>query len=330
MIRLLAFLFVLLATPALAEPPVCTGKDLSAVLKASDPAKYRAVMKEAARVPNGRAIFWKIESKGHAPSWLLGTAHVTDPRVTTLPRQADRALGTSSVVVLELAEIATPGLAELKVFGNASLMVLPLGKTIWDYVPDDQEKLIRGNPNLEPGEADRMAGFQPWVIATAMALPPCEKDRAKAGIKALDQMIGQRARSEHIPVAGLETVAEQLQVFAGLPMDKQVIYLLAVAKRAPELTDQFETLIRAYAKRQIATIALIAKATEPMSDEEVKLGSDMEETLLRQRNLRMADRMVQYLDKGNAFVAVGALHLVGKEGLVALLRAKGYKVTPIN
>ena len=73
------------ATMARAEaPPACTGTDLAAKLKAEDPATYDAVMAEAKAIPNGQAIFWKIEHDGLPPSHLLGTAHVTDPRVTDL------------------------------------------------------------------------------------------------------------------------------------------------------------------------------------------------------------------------------------------------------
>lgn len=323
-------LSLLFATPALAEAPVCSGNDLAAALKTSNPAQYSEIMKEAAAVPNGGAIFWKIEKAGVAPSWLLGTAHVTDARVTTLPSAADQVLDTASTVVLELSEIATPGLAEAKSFANAKLLVLPLGKSLWDEIPDDQEKLIRDNPNLPPGSADRIAGFQPWVVATMLSIPPCELQRKASGVKALDEVIGARAVAHSIPVAGLETVAEQLNALAGMPQDMQVTYLLAVARQAPKVPDYFETLVDLYTRREITAYEPFMKAIEPMSAAEAKILTYVDEDLVRQRNHRMAERAAQYLDKGGAFIAVGALHLPGHEGVVELLRQQGYKVTPIN
>lgn len=331
MIRLLGFLLTLLiAAPALAETPTCKGTDLADALKISNRAKYDAIMKDAAAIPNGGAIFWKIEKDGVGPSWLLGTAHVTDPRVTTLPPAADRVLDQSATVVLELAEIATPGLAEAKSFANATLLVQPLGKTLWDEIPDDQEKLIHDNPNLPPGGADRIAGFQPWVIATMLSIPPCELQRKTAGLKALDQVIGERAVAHHVPVVGLETVKEQLESLAGMPQDMQVTYLLAVARQAPKVPDYFETLVDFYLHRQVTAYEPFMQATEPMSPAEAKIVSYVDEDLVRQRNHRMAERALPILAKGNAFIAIGALHLPGAEGVVALLRQAGYKVTPVN
>ena len=331
MMRTFVLLLSLLFTaPALADAPLCSGHDLAAALKASDPAKYAAVMREANAVPNGRAVFWKIERKGLAPSWLLGTAHVTDPRVTTMPAQARPALDKASIVVLELAEIAKPGLMELKALGNASLMVLPLGTSLWDLIPDDQENLIRNNPNLPPGGAAGLYGFQPWVVTVMLSLPLCEAERKKLGLKALDEVIGARAAAHGIPVAGLETVQEQLTALASMPQDMQVKYLLAVAKQGPQVPDYFETLIALYQQRRVAAYEPFALATQAMGNDEKAIMAYVDEGLVRQRNHRMAERAQQYLAKGNAFIAVGALHLPGKEGLVALLRQAGYKVTPIN
>ena len=52
--------------------------------------------------------------------------------------------------------------------------------------------------------------------------------------------------------------------------------------------------------------------------------------LITDRNLRMRDRMLPLLEKGRAFIAVGALHLIDRNGLVELLRTAGYKLTPVN
>ena len=65
---------------------VCGGGSLLDKLKASDSAAYDAVMAEADATPNGEAIFWKVEAPDVSePSSLLGTAHVTDPRIHDLP-----------------------------------------------------------------------------------------------------------------------------------------------------------------------------------------------------------------------------------------------------
>lgn len=69
----------------------CTGRNLVVELQQNDPTRYAAAVKEAEATPNGQGIFWKIEKSGLAPSWLLGSMHVTDPRVLALPPRAQAA-----------------------------------------------------------------------------------------------------------------------------------------------------------------------------------------------------------------------------------------------
>ena len=153
MIRILAivFAFCAMAAAVRAEAPVCTGTDLLAQLKSSDPAIYEKVMTEARATPNGEALFWKIERDGTKPSFLLGTAHVTDPRVTELSPAASEALNAAAMVALELAELGDQQRLSLAMMKNAPLMVLPGGQSLWDLVPDADEAAVRDDLALQPG-----------------------------------------------------------------------------------------------------------------------------------------------------------------------------------
>ena len=85
------FLALLAARPAAAKDAACTGRNLMVELQQNDPARYGEALKEADATPNGKGIFWKIEKAGLQPSWLLGSMHVTDPRVLALPPRAKAA-----------------------------------------------------------------------------------------------------------------------------------------------------------------------------------------------------------------------------------------------
>jgi glutamate mutase epsilon subunit len=63
----------------------CSGKNLFTQLETEDPVRFRKAIERAETIPNGKAIFWKIEKSGVEPSWLLGTMHVSDPRVLDMP-----------------------------------------------------------------------------------------------------------------------------------------------------------------------------------------------------------------------------------------------------
>jgi uncharacterized protein YbaP (TraB family) len=323
-------LFAILGTASAEAPPACSGRDLLADLKTERPVDYEAVMAEAAAVPNGEALFWKIEGNGLKPSWLLGTAHVTDPRVTELtPAMAD-ALSGAGTLALELKELRNPQEMALASIKQASLMVLPPGQSLWDLIPDDQEALIRDNPNLPAGAAGTLFGYQPWVVAAMLSIPPCEFARKKAGLETLDTILARASDRQHIPLEGLETVEEQLSVLSGLPVDLQVKYLLAVARLGPRTADYFETLISLYASQNVVAYMPLTKRLEPMDQDSEALMAFVEEKLTRERNHTMARRAAGLLAQGNAFIAVGALHLPGEEGLVELIRKEGYKVTPVH
>jgi uncharacterized protein len=315
---------------AYAETPVCGGKDLLEVMRMSSPTMHAEVMKEAAENPNGQAIFWKIEGKGKRPSFLLGTAHVTDPRVVTLSPDIETAIRNADVIALELAELRDPMAMAAATLKHATLMVLPPDQSLWDLIPDADEPAIRDHPNVPEGSI--LFGYQPWIVAGMLSIPLCETRRKQQGLPTLDETIGARAVATGTELVGLETVEEQLDVFAKMPLELQAKYLVAVARIGPDINDYFETLIRLYERRQITAYMPFAKRAETSVSpaDDAAMMAFVEEEIVRTRNHRMAERAAGLFAKGGAFVAVGALHLPGKEGLVELIRQQGYKVTPIN
>ena len=330
LVTLLVFLFIGLASVRADDMPACTGVDLLAKMKREDPAAYDAVMAEARAVPNHEALLWKIERGDIAPSHLLGTAHVTDPRVTTLSPEIKEALFHADNLALELEEIASRERSAKAAFGLARYMVMPPGQTLWDLIPDDQETLVRDNLNLAPGAANGFFGYQPWVVAMALGMPLCESSRAKSGLMPLDMKLAVEATAKGIPVHGLETMEEQFSIIAAMPMDQQLDYLMAVARNAAAVPDQFETLVSLYQQRLVTAMIPMMLKIQPLKTGEAEVLEYVERDLIVKRNHKMAERALPLLEEGNVFIAVGALHLPGRQGLVELLRQAGYKLTPIN
>ena len=196
MTRLLfaVFLFLGFAQAASAEPPVCGGKNLLDEMRTNDPATYQAVMDEAKAIPNSEAVLWRVAGKdGAADSHLFGTAHVTDPRITTLPEKAAKALDHAKIVALELRESADRSSLMKAMFKHIGLIGMPIGEQLWDVVPDEKEPLIKKSPQITPGSSAAFSGLQPWVVAMALSIPLCEQTRQQAGVAVLDQAIGERA-----------------------------------------------------------------------------------------------------------------------------------------
>lgn len=327
------FLIVLLigSWPAHAEPPpVCGGTDLLAKLQHDDPAKFAAVLAKAEAVPNGEAVFWRIERDGLEPSFLLGTAHVTDPKVTELSPAARDGLAGARTVALELKELRDQKELAMASLRQARLMVLPAGQSLWDLIPDADEPAIRGNANLPPGAANTLYGYQPWVVAAMLTVPLCEIARKQAGAATLDEVIATEAMRQGSALVGLETIEEQLSVLSGMPLELQAKYLVEAAKLGPKTADYLATLVSLYEQRRIPAYVPLMQLLEPADRDGEAMMAFIEQDLTAKRNLVMMRRAAEILAKGDAFIAVGALHLPGEQGLVELIRQSGYKVTAVN
>jgi hypothetical protein len=161
---------------------------------------------------------------------------------------------------------------------------------------------------------------KPWAVMMALSTPP-----PRTG-EFLDLVLQARATRQNLPVSGLETVAEQLAIFDGLPLPQQIALLEDTVRMQADLDREFEALHNAYLARDLAAIVAISEKHQP-GDE--RLYNEVMDRLLDQRNRRMAERMAPLLKQGGAFIAVGAAHLPGETGLLRLLEKAGYRVTAV-
>jgi uncharacterized protein len=329
-VALLSFLLVLFSTAARAEDLACGAKDLVGELKKSDPAAYAKLKAEGDKIRNSGYRFWKIEKDGAAPDWLLGTIHLSDPRVTDLPQQAKDAYAGADTIILESDEILNPQAASLKLFAKPELMTFSDKKTLIDYLsPEDQDVLekslmARGIP------LGTVVKMKPYLLSSMLSLSTCEMARKAKGAPFLDMKLAVEAQAAGKQVKGVETLAEQLEAMASLPMDFHVRALVSAARYPQYTADMMETTLQLYLNGQIGLVFPAGAYFAP--EKNVGDFKDMalfEEKLITVRNHHMADRADPMLAKGNVFMAVGALHLLGDQGLVELLRKKGYKATPV-
>jgi uncharacterized protein YbaP (TraB family) len=122
-------------------------------------------------------------------------------------------------------------------------------------------------------------------------------------------------------------VDEQLEIFDRMPMNEQVVMLEDTIKYLPELDTMFAAMHAAYLARDLAGIARLSEEQQLQGNRE--LGEKLMAQLLDARNRRMVQRMEAYLKQGSAFIAVGALHLPGRQGVLSLLAKKGYRVSAV-
>jgi uncharacterized protein len=311
-------------------PPACSGRDLYKELEKSDPEGFAKLEAERVAIKNEGPLLWKIvPPNGAAPSYLLGTAHVTDTRIATVSDSVKEKIANSKVLALELKEIANANGIVIAPGQHKALVNMPDGKKVWDVIPDELEAKLKAHPKIKVVPANVIDNVQPWFLLLQVNEPPCETQR-KASRFVLDQALVQRAQFANVPVIGLETFEEQLAVFSGTKsIEEQVKDIDNYFKSGISAEDMFHTIKELYVSRRIsAAFPLIWYLGEKSGVPSSYADKAFFVALIDKRNVNMADRAVPYLDKGAAFIGVGAAHLPGDVGVVELLKKKGYKLVP--
>jgi uncharacterized protein YbaP (TraB family) len=322
---LLASFFIVASGTTLArsEEIACGGRDLIAGM---NPVKLEALRKEAANTVNGKGLLWKIEKPGVKPSFLYGTMHLTDPRVLKLSDAAVLAYRNADTVVIETVEVLDPK-ASMKVMAETpELMMFMDGTTLDKIIPGDQLETVRtalSERGISLAAVNRM---QPWMLTSMLAVPACELARTKEGTAFLDIKLAEDAKAQGKQIAGLETIRDQLGAMASLPAQFHIDGLIETLALGPELPDLFETMTRLYTRGDIGMIFPLMRSVAPDSSSGANY-AEFEEKMVNARNRTMAERAIPLIDRGNAFIAVGALHLPGDQGLVSLLRERGYSIS---
>ena len=318
------------ASFAAEDPLVCHGENLIEKLRVEQPEKYATLIIEANAVMNASSIFWKIEKQGIAPSYLLGTMHVSDPRVTKLSTAANKALNNAKTVIVENIESLDPKKAAAAMVRLRHLTFLKQGDSLGSRLSDDLKTKLktaitaRGIPFQI---ADKM---QPWLVTTLVALPICELLAKRSGKKILDHLVAKHALDEGKNLIGLETTEEQFTAIANLPDSFHFSALKeTLIKGSKQTEDVIATMKEIYISGNIGMLMPLLKAISPEAYSGEGTAA-FQEALINKRNHVMAERAKSALEKGNAFMAVGALHLPGETGLINLLRKQGFKITAVT
>lgn len=257
-------------------------------------------------------VLWAISKPGIHVSYLLGTIHSGDPRVTRLPPAVAQAFAKSHSFTGEL------DMSKDSLVRTQRAMLLPKGQTLAMVIGAARyQRCVKLMSDYDVS-ADVVNRMKPWAVALQLNMPKPVSDRF------LDLTLYQQAVARGLPVHALETVSEQVAVFDKLPVAQQIVLLdqaIANYGNTPALID---SLIDLYLARDLAGMQAIND--EQLQKGDVKLAAKVEKRLIVMRNHRMVERMQARLHEGRAFIAVGALHLPGKEGILNLLEQQGYLV----
>lgn len=265
----------------------------------------------------GQGLLWRIEGANAPASHVFGTVHLADPRVTRLPtsvaRELNRARSLSLEVTLDAASIL--GLANRMLYTDGRDLAGVAGIELYEKAAALTAGLGLPDPLL------RM--FKPWAVALVLSAPPQDP----SGV--LDFTLARMAREQGKPVHELEGMDEQVSVLESIPEAEQVALLRHAVDNRERLAYFVGRVIEAYLARDLTAMWRISEESAGKGEDEQRLNEMFARRLIYERNARMVKRMEPRLGEGGAFIAVGALHLYGSQGVLALLEGRGYRVTRV-
>ena len=264
-----------------------------------------------------RGLLWRVARKGEAPSHVYGTIHDSDARLADLPAAVNEAFAHSRSLMVEFLPDAysRARFTEAALFAGEHTLEQTIGAADFARVLEQLAPL-----GLAPDVVNK---FKPWGALINL------RHTGAAEAMSVDAQLLARARERRIPVAQLEGVEEQIFTFDECPMDSQMALLRHSLAHHAELVELASRTLDAYLARDLAAIWRLREEFIRRYPEVAAHQAVMTKRLLYDRSVVMAFRMQRELRRGDAFVALGALHLYGPQGVLALLERDGYRATRV-
>ena len=263
-----------------------------------------------------KSFLWKASNR-QGTVYLVGSVHLLTKDYYPLNPALDAAFKESDLLVeeLDLGEMDGPD-AQMQLLTRSQL---PAGQSLDKVVSPATFGLVSRRFAALGLPVDVVKRFKPWSLALMLL----QLEWARAGFDpalGLDRHFFDRAKKEGKTVRALETVDFQLSRFDGLPMDQQDKLLSQTIEEIETETANVTRMVDAW---KVGDVAMLEKLT--LSD--VNQDPVLYQRFLVERNRNWMPTIESLFTRpGRAFIVVGAAHLIGSDGLVQLLKGKGYSV----
>ncbi|HSN57317.1 MAG TPA: TraB/GumN family protein [Candidatus Sulfomarinibacteraceae bacterium] len=264
-----------------------------------------------------RSFLWRVRSDT-ATVWLLGSIHFMKADASPLSPAVEQAFTSSSVVVFE----ADLGDLQRAAVGMIAAGGLEDGTKLEEVVPAPLYRKVVGRLEELGMGAATVGSMRPWMAA--LTLTSLELSRAGyLGDQGIDATLYERAGRAGKERRGLETAEYQVSLFASLSDEEGLDFLRYTLEELDSVIPMVDEIVAAWRAGETERLeALLAEGFDEHPELYRRFVTD--------RNRRWLPGIEALLrDGGGGLVVVGSLHLVGPEGLVALLEAEGYEVTQL-
>jgi uncharacterized protein YbaP (TraB family) len=265
------------------------------------------------------SLLWKISGNGlKQPSYLFGTMHTSDSRVIHMSDTAMKYFNAAKSYAMELDPKKAMDL------GAVGKLMMGKDYSLKKMLPEREYKILDSLVDLRLGFRlklfDNVAPVFMMTILEMEGMGLNESDDKNA--KVLDLYLYDKAQKQKKRVIGIESVSEQLDALNSISYQEQANMLVKEINSMQERQTQEWDVLRLYLEQKLDSLA--------SSETDSSMPEKFYNALVVDRNKRMASRIGDFIPKQSAFIAVGALHLPGEKGVIALLRKQGFAVEAVE
>ena len=310
---------------------------------ASEPSQPQSLVQAAVAVPVQRGILFRItppkrvllpaegaetampvaspdagppsaEPEGAGDSYLLGTIHFGTPEEQGIDYEQLAVLLAKTATFVSEADTATPWIAEYDHY-----RWLPADKPLQTLVGKDE--IIRAHALLPAIRMQDLQRMKPWAVLALL-----EARGETGGDTTMDARLQQLAMTAGKRMAHLETLEQQLQALDCVPAEEHALVLGERVRKSWVLRIESAEAMAFYRSRNLDAWLTSIDRLDGLDDVAKAIEHRSRVCLLEDRNARWIGQLETLFQDGPCFVAVGAVHLVGEDGLLARLRRNGYQV----
>ncbi len=269
----------------------------------------------SAQQAHEKALLWEITGNGLTkPSYLFGTIHILCPADLIVTDVFRGKFDSTARLVLEL-KMDDPQLVS-RTMKAASL---PPGENLQSLAdPADWKSIQQFVKDSVGMPMDMFLGMKPLMLESAITLKfmPCPP-------ASWEMTLVKMAKEKSHEILGLETVEQQVAFFDKIPVKMQLKELAEEIRQYDKTREMYSTMIRLYKEQDVDRLSMLVR--EYYID-----FSELSETLMGDRNRAWVPLITKIVREQSSFIAVGAGHLGGENGVVALLRAAHFTVRAVR
>lgn len=269
-------------------------------------------------IPAEKALLWKISGNGlKKPSYLLGTIHLIPKDKFQFSDATYDALADSRRVTFEIDMKEMTNIAAQ--FSLLSKAFMSGGKTLKDLLTPEDYTFVKQKLDTKGMPSTMLERMKPLFLSTLFTSDEESGLGNVTNMTSVEMELYRQVKRRKLESAGLETAAYQMGIFDSIPYEAQAKMLVETLRNTEGADNDFDKMIELYRQKDI-------NAMEAMMDEPGYGMNDYQDVLLHNRNRNWIPVMGRMMREKSTLFAVGAGHLGGAAGVIALLRLEGYRV----